>query len=173
MRKLAFLATVTAFLAAMIAAPAAVALDEPMTNFELADLMVSILGTQLPDGAEDLPAAEYYEAMAAALAEVGITVFMNSAPDAPVTCEEFTELVYPIVGGVEPSAINEKLAFLVENIGMPEISLDKTLALSEAAQILNNPAVAPLIVEAYRSPLFTSESGLAPGFILEDTASKI
>ena len=172
MKKISMLIMAAAILVATTAFSEAYAQEKAMTNAEFAGLLVKVLGTPVPAGSENLPADEYYQVIANSLATVGITNFVNAAKDATITCAQFAEIVYPLVGGVEPLSIEEKLSFLIATISMPAYNLNKVLTLSEAAAILNNPNIVPLIAEAYRGPAFGSESGLAPGFTLEDTPSQ-
>lgn len=148
------------------------AAEETITNAQFAELLVRVLGTAVPEGSEELPGDQYYEVLVNALAATGITNLVDTDPAGYVTCARFIDTIYPIVGGTQSLDIEGKREFLVATIDMPDYALNDNMIFSEAAAILNNPNFAPLVAEGYRGIAFGSESGLAPGFTLEDTASQ-
>ena len=141
-----------------------------LQNSEFAELLIGTLGIELPAGSEDLGKAEYFEVMVNVLAVNGIDDLVGINANTPVSPAKFTEILYKIAGGTVGASPEEMLTFLVTNYQMPSYGLKNVITFAQATEIMNNPAFAPLLAEAYSAAEALERGGAqAPGFKLEET----
>lgn len=153
----------------VLSCSAVFAADPAITNKELADILVRMTAAELPAGTEGLSEDEYYEVLANVLAARGITTFLNTSAGDEVTWEDFVKILYKMVGGTEGATAEEKFQYLVDTCEMPQGDVGEKITAAQAVSILNNPACATLVAEAYRSPEIGRRDATAPGFKLEET----
>ena len=159
MRKIIMVVCVSVFLFALVAHNS-FADESALTNVEFAELLVSTMGIELPEGTEDLSDAEYFDVIANILASRGIENFVGADPQNTITFGEMVNILYVMVGGTEELDSAGKIAYLVESgVVVDYGSPDATISLVQAQDILNNPAFADLVVEAYRPPAGVGPSG--------------
>ena len=147
-----------------------------MTNAEFADVLVKVLGVNLPQDTDKLSDAEFFEVQANMLAERGITMFVGVEPKASVikatvweilnkALDEFASLRVPegtaargsvpsifsnsIVGYSETS-IEDQLAYL-KSLGFGE-GLEGNACSEDVLAALNNPNLSQVVAEGYSSP---------------------
>jgi len=65
-----------------------------ITNAEFADILVSVLGIEMPFGSDRLSDTEFFEVQSNILAEKNITQFLNEDPSAPVTRGKVADVLY-------------------------------------------------------------------------------
>lgn len=150
--------------------------DKTMTNAEFAELVIGVIGINLPAGSNMLADNEYFEVMGNVLALNGIYNFVAADPNAHVACNEFVDVLYTMVGAEGDLSESEKLEYLINNCNMPAYGLGELITLAEATEIINNPACSVLVAEAYREPGAVAaiaggdrSDTEAPGFKLEET----
>ena len=170
MKKLISIVAVSALLTFVATVFPSFAQAGTATNAEIAELLVKVLGIELPAGTEDLPVNEYYEVAANILAVNGINNFVGAVPDAAVSSTEFITLLYTIVGGPGGANTDEMLKVLTDSYQMPAYDPNAALTFAKAADVLNNPQFATLVAEAYSAAEALERGGAeAPGFKLEET----
>ncbi|MFA5410663.1 MAG: hypothetical protein WC321_02220 [Candidatus Omnitrophota bacterium] len=111
-----------------------------LTRLELAECLSRRQGISLPS--EKLSKDAYYNSLANALATKGITIFLNSKPNEPLTCAQAIDLLYGVAGGgKENLGTTAKIDFLVRN-GYLSTAADPAKMASTCEQILCQPPVA-------------------------------
>ena len=147
-----------------------------LTNSSFADLLVKVLGVELPAGTENLAEEEYYEVLSNLLATIGIAYFANNPKGEEVSYAGFVEVLYAVVGGEE---VNSELKhkYLIETCNIPMWdNLDDSITYQEAIDLLNNPSCSTLLAEAYSPPSETTRSvggNVGPHVMSEGSVSGI
>lgn len=162
MKKLAILLAVLIGVAGLTT----IASAETMTNLQFAQLLAQKVGVTLPPGSEQLPEAEYFQALVNALAAKGITNFNNTSPTATVTSGQVAEALYTVIGGKDASLdLNGKINYLVSKGYLPSVPSDPNTAADLAAvqQTFNNPATSSTIAETYIAPAVPGADAGAAG----------
>jgi len=139
MKKTFILLVATAFIIMLGAVEFSYAASGKLTRMELAECLCKRQGIKLP--AENLSKDAYFNALANALAEKGIKMFLNSKPTDVLTCAEAVDMLYTIAGGAEKLDAAAKINFLVKK-GYLSAAADPTKAASTCEQILCQPPVA-------------------------------
>ncbi|MBN1353598.1 MAG: hypothetical protein JW994_02870 [Candidatus Omnitrophica bacterium] len=142
--------------------------ESVMTNAEFADLLVKTLGIELPQGSENLSAAEYYEVLANVLASKGILYFTNAKPDDPILAGHVAGILYALTGGTGDVNIDEIMKSLVDKGYIPAVDPNSRVSVAFAADVLNNPEFTSAMAEGYL-PIGALPGLESPGFTLEDT----
>ena len=174
-KKIIVTTVISVFLVSGIASFNVCAEENSMTGVEFAELLIGTLGVTVPAGSEDLPIGEYFEVLSNILASNGVTYFTNASWDSSVTWGDFVDVLYAMIGPGTDSTLEAKLAYLVDNGGMPSYDLNGMPTFMQAAEVLNNPSFSALIVEAYGPPTgdVIERYGInAPGITPESTASQ-
>ena len=144
--------------------------NKVITNKEFAEILVNMMGIELPADVNELSEEEYFEVLANALASRGLTNFVGAKHDEALSSDDFIDIAFKMVGGEGDLTLEEKILLIAQKLPGIEYDLNSQPTLYGVTNFLNNPVFAPLVVEAYRpvEELFGG-SGEAPGFTLEDT----
>lgn len=166
---------ISVFSLIVILAVANFAFAADLTNAQLASMIVSLIGIELPPGTENLSAQESFEVMANALATRGINAFVGADKDAAVTYGQFADIIYVMVGGTDTTLDTAgKIQYLVDN-GYMGVVDPGTLVLSEdAVRIFDNPVFIGVVADTYSPPAGAdfAPMGDAPGVVPENPASQ-
>jgi hypothetical protein len=145
MKKTLILLVMSLFIIMVGAVEFSYAASGKLTRLELAECLCKRQGIALP--AESLSKDAYYNALANALAEKGIKMFLNSKPTDVLTCAEAVDTLYTIAGGTENLDTAAKINFLVKN-GYLSTAADPTKVASTCEQILCQPPAAETYIPA-------------------------
>ena len=102
-----------------------------LTYGKFADLLVKVIGLEIPEGAELLSDEEYYEVTSNMLAEKAVNDFLNNDPDALVTRAGMAEVLYVLCGGTEKLSPDKKIDYLIGKDYMPRAYLDSGVTFVE------------------------------------------
>ena len=175
MKRIAFLIGIVAIL--FIPVNNVIAAGTTMTNAEFAEVLVGVVGIPVPPGTENLSDEEYFEVLSNILATAGINDFVGLNGTDPLSQEIMTAALYGAIGGPDNATYDEKIAYLSQNgfditSCFGSGSADSIMVLA----ILNNPAFATLVAEAYSPPdTGAGDRGFtgAPGVVSEGPATTI
>ena len=173
MKKLVLYTIVSFFVVCLLQNIPGAASTESLNKAEFVELFVRAIGLDIPEGSERLSDSEYYEVLTNILAVNGITTFIDTNPDNALYCEDMVISIYEMFGGKKELSVNEKMDFLVNNEFMPYCNPRGPVTLEFAIEVLNSPAFAKIIAEAYREPEERGAGLGAPGAAEEDPASLI
>ena len=112
MKKLLIVLVAAAFIIMLGVVEFSYAASGKLTRMELAECLCRRQGINLP--AENLSKDAYFNALANALAEKGIKMFLNSKPTDALTCAQAVDMLYTIAGGTENLDADAKINFLVK-----------------------------------------------------------
>ena len=131
------------------------AADSQMTTkSKLAEILVDILGIEMPEGIAGVSDAELFEIQANLLSERGMTLFFDAAPDEGVTRGELAEILYRSLPESPEATIGEKIAYLSDLEYLQGGSPADFLTLDETILALNIPTLYAAVAEAYTPPGF-------------------
>jgi hypothetical protein len=118
-----------------------------MTNQQLAQILAEKMNITLPPGSD-------YNALANALASHGINDFLNTKPGDFISCAEFADALYSLVGGKGQLDTKGKLDYLVNNGYMSTCPADLNGQVSDqfVKDIFKNPKLSGLVGETYTNP---------------------
>lgn len=134
--------------------------DDTMTNAELVNILVGILGIEMPANANNLSDKALFEVQANMLAERGIAQFVGAQPDAVVSRGLIANLLYDALMGSNNATTEQKISYLVGLGYMTEGGADDVISRSEIITALNTPALTKAVTEAYSPP---AGGGNVPG----------
>ncbi len=137
--------------------------DESMTNAQLADILVNILGIEMPANADTLSDAELFEFQANALADRGLTLFVDASADGSVTRGAIADVLYGALVGPSTVTTEEKIDYLA---GLDYISAgvaDEVMGSGEIILALNVPVLSAAVAEAYSTPVATATEPVVAG----------
>ncbi len=139
---------------------------QPMSNAQFADIIANVLGLEMPAGADELSDAELFEVQANALAERGITLFVDANPDELVTRSDLANVLYDALKGPNTATVEEKINYLVGlgymSVGAAQVP-DEEISSNEIIEALNIPELTRAIAQAYsRPPRGVIRAGIAP-----------
>jgi len=151
--------------------------DKTMTYGEFSNLLVKVLGIEMPADTEGLAADEIFEIQANMLAARGIIFFVGAAPEDLVTRGLIAEIIYAALvsasttgtdyldkylpasdrpstlSPINPAAatMEEKIKYLVGLDYMGPGNADEILYSDEIINILNIPGLSAAVAEGYSS----------------------
>ena len=126
--------------------------DESMTNAQLTDIVVDILGIEMPANADTLSDAELFEVQANMLAERGLTLFVDASADGLVTRGTIVEVLYGALIGSSVLTTEEKIDYLASLNYISSGGADEIMGSGEIISTLNIPALSTAVAEAYSAP---------------------
>lgn len=138
---------------------------QPMSNAYFADILVNVLGLEMPAGAYELSDVELSAVQASMLAERGITLFVDAEPNENVTRCDLANVLYDALVGPNNAPIKEKFDYLA-NLGYLTVSPGyecDVMSSSEIVTALNIPELSTAIAQAYsRPPRRLIRAGIPP-----------
>jgi hypothetical protein len=165
MKKITTIIMIALLVSAMAAGISYSANGVKLTTAQFVDIIVRVMGLEIPEEVRELPPNEHFEALANILATKGIGVFINTTPDDTITNEELVEVLYIMVGGKDAGLDNsEKLNYLVDNGYVPSLDLNADATVDDVTRIFENPALTGPIAEAYREPAGEPRTGSGADF---------
>jgi len=126
--------------------------DAALTNFEMAELLVTTVGINLPQGSDQLADAEYYDTVANLLAARGITYFKDNPMTGSITAANFASILYQMLGQTGATDPQAMLSALIANGSMTQIDPGAAVSKTYALQALQNPLLKQLEAEKYQAP---------------------
>ena len=125
---------------------------DAMTNAQFADILVGVLGLEMPADAAALSDAGLFEVQANMLAESGIVLFIDARANALVTRGVVGDVLYGALIGPSNASAQDKVDYLAK---LGYISAGRVNGVMSSADIiaaLNVPALSSAIAEAYSPP---------------------
>ena len=126
--------------------------DEPMTNAQLANIVINILGIEMPANADTLSDAEFFEVQANMLAERGLTLFVDASADGLVTRGAIANVLYGALVGPSTVTTEGKIDYLANLNYISPGDADEVMGSGEIISALNVPVLSAAVAEAYSVP---------------------
>jgi len=126
--------------------------DESMTNAQLVDIIVNILGIEMPADVDSLSDAELFELQANMLADRGLTLFVDASADGLVTRGVIADVLYGALVGPSTVTTQEKIDYLADLDYVSPGDADEVMGSGEIILALNVPVLSVAVAEAYSAP---------------------
>ena len=123
--------------------------EDTMTNAQFANILVDVLGLEMPADADALSDAELFEVQANMLAEAGITLFVDANPDTQTTRGAVANVLYGALIGPSDATTEDKIDHLASLGYLGTGAADGVMNSAEVIAALNVPALSTAVAEAY------------------------